>query len=308
MRIDFIKYLFFICFSLTSCFSASTKVSVFSNFYTVKEKSSNFLIFGDSGTGKKWQHLVAKSMKKTCSIFGCDFALLLGDNFYQEGVESIRDRQFIDKFEKPYNNLTSTIYAVLGNHDYGHGQKGIDAQISYSNYSDLWSMPNRYYHLDFSEIEIIALDTQNFDLKQRHWLVDKLSKPRKKWRIIVAHHPIYAYGGHGPNERLQKILLPNICGRVDGYFAGHEHNLQYLEAPCVQSNSNKNFDIRLFVSGAAAKLRTPERGKFTKFYKKTRGYLLAKISKGTLSVDFINTARNVLHTVTLRSSKQKVIE
>ena len=71
------------------------------------------LVFGDGGTGEAGQYRVGQAMYEVCRERQCDFALMLGDNIYEDGIEvksrdnvdaSYREiiRQFDDKFEAPY--------------------------------------------------------------------------------------------------------------------------------------------------------------------------------------------------------------
>ncbi|MFT7519036.1 MAG: tartrate-resistant acid phosphatase type 5, partial [Kiritimatiellia bacterium] len=114
---------------------------------------TRFVALGDGGEGNFEQAEVAKIMKQVCDRDGCDFALYLGDNFYDDGVDGIDDIQWYDKFEKPYSGLTFPFYAALGNHDNGgFGGAGFefwkgDVQVEYaaSGKSDKFRMPDRYY-------------------------------------------------------------------------------------------------------------------------------------------------------------------
>ncbi len=54
------------------------------------------LVFGDSGTGKAGQYRVGHAMYEVCRQRGCDFALMLGDNIYDNGIE-VRARSDADK-------------------------------------------------------------------------------------------------------------------------------------------------------------------------------------------------------------------
>src|SRR5688572_3744110 len=78
-----------------------------------------FVVLGDGGEGNDAQYLVGQAMAGVCAELGCDFALYLGDNFYDTGVESVDDEQFQTKFEMPYADCDFPCYVVLGNHDYG---------------------------------------------------------------------------------------------------------------------------------------------------------------------------------------------
>ena len=71
------------------------------------------LVFGDGGTGEAGQYRVAQAMYDVCEREGCELALMLGDNLYDNGIE-VRDRsdgqaslrdilsQFDNKFAHPY--------------------------------------------------------------------------------------------------------------------------------------------------------------------------------------------------------------
>ena len=71
------------------------------------------IVLGDTGTGNEDQLKVADGMAKVCDQDGCDFVLLLGDNFYPNGVKSILDKQFYTKFEQVYNKIKKPFFAVL---------------------------------------------------------------------------------------------------------------------------------------------------------------------------------------------------
>ena len=122
-----------------------------------------FIFFGDQGTGEAPQYEVALGMQKFCEKNLCQFALLLGDNFYPEGVNSVDDPQWLSKFETPYTPLKLQFFASLGNHDYGGN---VEAQVQYSKKNPTWVMPSRYYKFTKGNIDFLALDTEKFGEKQ----------------------------------------------------------------------------------------------------------------------------------------------
>lgn len=67
------------------------------------------LVFGDAGTGSDDQFEVGRRMAEVCQLADCDLALMLGDNFYNRGVNAPKngewDLAFDHKFEKPYAGL-----------------------------------------------------------------------------------------------------------------------------------------------------------------------------------------------------------
>ena len=84
-----------------------------------------FVAMGDGGEGNGTQLQVAQVIKTMCDARGgCAFALYLGDNIYDTGVDSVDDAQFQSKFEVPYAELLFPFYITLGNHDYGGGGAG----------------------------------------------------------------------------------------------------------------------------------------------------------------------------------------
>lgn len=221
---------------------------------------TGFLFFGDAGTGLPNQYKVAKSMVSFCEVNPCDFVTLLGDNFYPNGVKSVKDPLWRLAFELPYQNFNIPFFSALGNHDY----KGdVESQIQYSKKSEIWKMPARYYQFSRGDIDFFVLDTNRFDGKQKSWLKESLNHSQRPWRIVIGHHPIYSYGGHGDTKELKEELLPMIEGKVDFYLCGHDHNKQVIR--------KKSSNITYVVSGAGAQIDP---------LKRNRGALYASASLG----------------------------
>ena len=68
------------------------------------------------------------------------FVVALGDNFYTEGVQSSTDSLWTSLWKDVYlgfEALNIPWYPVFGNHDYGYGSKGVQAQINrYREHTD----------------------------------------------------------------------------------------------------------------------------------------------------------------------------
>jgi len=95
-----------------------------------------------------------------------EWVIGIGDNFYSKGVQSVDDPQFKDKFEDTFvgDKLQIPWYLVSGNHDYYGGDKGIAAEIEYTNKSTRWNMPAHYYDKvltgkDGVTVHLIGVDT-----------------------------------------------------------------------------------------------------------------------------------------------------
>ncbi|MGB1278262.1 MAG: metallophosphoesterase, partial [Nannocystaceae bacterium] len=231
-----------------------------------------FVALGDGGEGNEAQYAVADAVEQICADRGCDFALYLGDNFYDDGVVSVDDQQFQDKFELPYADIGFRFYVVLGNHDYGEVIPEWDKsayEIEYTDYSEKWYLPAEWYTWKVGEdVEFFALDTHRMMLaeglqEQRNWLAGALSGSTAKWKIGLAHHPYISNGSHGNAgnyEGLDSTFLAGgnikdtfddqVCGAMQVFFSGHDHTRQWLHPTC---------NTQFFVSGAAAKTTELER-------------------------------------------------
>ena len=116
-----------------------------------------FCIIGDMGSGPEEQYIVGNSMTKNIIMKNnVKFVCGLGDNIYPSGCEDIDDPQFIEKFEKPYENIPDDIkfYMCIGNHDYriigiNYGKIYQMFKIKYSHhsqkYNKKWYLPKHYY-------------------------------------------------------------------------------------------------------------------------------------------------------------------
>lgn len=242
-------------------------------------EGSQFIIIGDTGTGEDGQYKVAKGMENFCALNACQFGLLLGDNFYPAGVENPEDTGFEYKFERPYQRLTFPFFPVLGNHDHdGNWQ----AQTVYE--SQRWYMPGRYYHLEATNADFYAIDTQIFDEEQRAWLDASLARSRRP-KIIYGHHPAYSSGMHGDEAVIKKYLVPLMKKHgVIFYFAGHDHDLEVIE---------KDGGVFL-ISGAGSKIRDIKGGKDTVFAKSALGFAHMDTSKRPFRLRLLDEKGQVL--------------
>lgn len=232
---------------------------LFASLLQASDLSVNFLFFGDQGNGNQAQYEVAKGMSKFCNTHDCQFALLLGDNFYDKGVESTKDPQWKTKFIAPYQLLNFQFFAVLGNHDhYGNYR----AEIEYSLNQKKWIMPGRYYHFSKMEVDFFGIDSEDFDPTQISWLNTTLKASTSVWKIVFGHHPIYSYGMHGSTPKLAKALLPLAQNQMDFYLCGHEHDIQVIER-------NK---VKTVVSGTASEVRPTASGEGTLFSASKLGF------------------------------------
>ncbi len=218
-------------------------------------KSVRFIALGDVGTGycteiadpetcpqpqsideEHGQMAVAEVMEQVCTLRGCDFATIAGDNIYEQGVTSADDFRFFDTFEIPYAAFDFPFFITLGNHDnsqanalaeeggfFGEGRSNVrgDYQVEYTTRSDKWMLPARYYSETWPRgssnplVELFVLDSsplthyirddsgwfsegfEEYLLDQTAWLQGALAQSQARWKLALAHHPYISNGDHG---------------------------------------------------------------------------------------------------------------
>ena len=207
---------------------------------------SSILCIGNFGTQSVEQNNVAELLCSLCLREECKLILGLGNNIYPNGVSSVNDNQFLEKFEIPYSILPNNIkfYNILGNKDY-HLKQSARSQINYhySGKSFRWIMPNNFYcftkKFNNIPVEFIAIDTNLDKMKNRvsqeKWAVNTLFESKARWRILFGHHSWVAFGKDGKkntpsniDEFYQKLV---DTGKVDLIISGHENSQQHIYIP-----------------------------------------------------------------------------
>jgi len=114
----------------------------------------SFVAIGDWGGASddrpttKSQQLAASGIVKIAKEIDAQFVVMMGDNFYNHGIQSHSDPRFKETFEDVYSaNLPNTqFFALCGNHDYGEGVRAnVSAQLAYAEHSSNWNFPALWY-------------------------------------------------------------------------------------------------------------------------------------------------------------------
>ncbi len=254
------------------------------------EKYVYFIALGDQGKGGDPQRRVAKLMDEKAQKDSLHFIITLGDNFYGDGVTSVEDPQWIQKFEEMYDlpHLQTPFYPTLGNHDHhdGNGKH----QIEYAKLNDKWRMPHYYYTFskpldNGASIQFFAIDTdvlrkkRRWDDEQLAWLENELAVSTATWKIVYGHHPVYTYGKHGDEKRMIQRVLPLLKKyKADAFIAGHEHDRQLIERD----------GMYYIISGTGSKTRDTRYGEHTIFAETNLGFAWFRASESELHMQFIN--------------------
>lgn len=277
-----------------------------------------FIVMGDTGTGSAKQKAVAQAIQAKCAAEAkpggrgpCEFALLLGDNFYDIGVASENDPLFKTHFADMYHMLGFPFYITIGNHDYGvkgiggagFGFNKLKYYTAYAKKDPKFILPQSYYAFDKQHISFISLNTAEvfFDYKikaQTAFVRSAIAKAKNSvWKIAFGHHPYISNGTHGNAGKYEGIPIPipyvsgrrvkrffdnEICGKIDYYFCGHDHNIQILAPKCGTGFA---------VSGAGAKNKKfgdPNRNKSYWQSATILGFLYVHIKGRTMTIQVIN--------------------
>ncbi len=281
-------------------------------FCSSAQASWNFIALGDTGKANSGQYQVAQAISEDCLANACKFGLLLGDNFYDEGVTSVNDPLFIEMFEKPYQNFISPFYITLGNHDYGktaNDWKRGAVQVQYSQKNKKWILPNFYYSFSTGDVLFIVLDSSrlfhNKDTNEQIMFIRKtLAQRKEKWLIVAAHHPYISNGKHGnagnydgvpippySGNHIKSIFETELCLHADLVLSGHDHNLQTLPG-------NKNCPKPVFVISGGGASVTKELSKRNPilFQSAALGYTSVEVNENFLMVRHRNIHGIDLHT------------
>ncbi|MBP8256978.1 MAG: metallophosphoesterase [Opitutaceae bacterium] len=273
--------------------------------------SVRFLAFGDWGRdGKEFQLSVAEQMGKAATENHAQFVIVLGDNFYNDGVESVESRQWTTSFEEIYTapSLQVPWYVALGNHDY---HRNPEAQVAYTLFSPRWKMPARYYSVirridTTTTVQFFVIDSTPYTVSkqspeeskfsdaarqdtsvQTAWLERALKASTAQWKIVCAHHPIYSSSRHGDTAPLVRTIEPLLEQYgVQVYLNGHEHDMQHLKVGM----------IHYFTSGAGSKTRPTSSDARTVFsLGDTGGFLNVRITPDVFEGQFIDYTGKVVH-------------
>ncbi|MDR3610819.1 MAG: tartrate-resistant acid phosphatase type 5 family protein [Ignavibacteriaceae bacterium] len=275
--------------------------------------SLNFLFISDfGGQGGKIQREVAAQLGKIASIEKTKFVITGGDNYHQNGISDAHDSRWQTEYEEIYSSASLMVpwYASLGNHDYLGSP---DAEIMYSQISNRWKMPARYYtHVekinDTSEALFVHIDTSPFITEYRrndslynvlgqdthsqlHWIDSVLAYSHASWKIVIGHHPIYSsVENHGNNKELIDSVLPLLQKyNVRIYLCGHEHFLQYL----VHGNTN------FFVCGGGALSRPVSQRDDVIFGVGSPGFMSMTLTSETARTVYFDEKGNNLFSTTI---------
>jgi len=261
----------------------------------------NFISFGDWGHKNIHQQKVADQMYNYTKLYNSKFNIVLGDNFYETGVDSIFDSKWKEVYHDVYK-MNNPWFVILGNHDY-YGNPS--AEILYTLKDSKWILPSNNYVIKYKDIKFIMIDTQLLDTQCSYVdskitnqmiqdyiynFIEQELKTEEKYKIIAGHTGIFGVGEHGNCNELKRNLLPLLEKyNVKLYLHGHEHVLQH----------NKIQNINFFGCGTTSKLSNKNKMKFESEYLQKYyleyGFCFHTIKEGQIINKFINENGEILY-------------
>jgi hypothetical protein len=191
-----------------------------------------------------------------------------------------------------------TVYATLGNHDWETSRAGGFAQIEFLEASEDFYMDGPFYKVKppagNGEVELFVIDTSmmlaattvyedyladdasevvtenvwvpnyfvepltDAERNMAAWLEESLKNSDAKWKIVLAHHPIWSSSGSKfeQGRALRSLILPAMCRYADAFLVGHDHTLEIHTDDCSAALGQATPEpLSQIVSGAASKQR-----------------------------------------------------
>ncbi|KAF4140740.1 Calcineurin-like phosphoesterase [Phytophthora infestans] len=299
-------------------------------------EETNFIVFGDFGTGDENQRRVAIALQNFTATMVPSPAFLLstGDQIYEHGIESVNDPLLSPRFEKMYTSPKLQIpwYVTIGNHDC---EGSIDAMLRYADKKDsLWYMPRRYYSIDRpvapkTILRLVVVDAcdlvcgreprdfrctdrmiKQSSVKTRQsqyeWIEQTLSasKPsgvEQMWTVVMGHWGVYSFAGNADTPELIGMLDPMLKKyKVHAYFNGHDHSMQH-----VRKVDNDGSVRNYFVSGAGGyrihTLQPKARANPDLVHAAlTHGFMSVHMTRTYFRVQFVDDTSEILYTTDVR--------
>lgn len=219
------------------------------------EQKYTFWVTGDVGNNSSNQRNVRDRFIEYMGNNVANGWLLLGDNAYTDGFESVYITNFFDVYE---GNVMRKIplWPATGNHEYENsGVKRRNYDVAYFKFFDpptsaeaggRPSNTEAYYSFDYGNIHFIALDSYIIETvgtneyllyntagPQVQWLIQDLQANTKEWTIVYFHHPPYTMGSHNSDTESdlrqirQNLVVPILEQyNVDLVLTGHSHSYE----------------------------------------------------------------------------------
>ena len=162
-----------VALALAACGSAGREAPMQAG--RAEPRGVGFVVVGDTGlvaeAGKSGMMPVANAMHQYCGTANCRFALMVGDNIYQNGAagDGGDSELFRTRFTEPFGRFANLgpdfrFYVALGNHDWYTSRAGALAQVTFHERNRPFHMKGLFYSVRppglEEQVEIFIVDTE----------------------------------------------------------------------------------------------------------------------------------------------------
>jgi DNA repair exonuclease SbcCD nuclease subunit len=279
----------------------------------------NVIVASDMGKrGISEQKRIAGLLDEVARQNTISFLAVAGDPIHDDGVKSVDDNEWNLKIENIYTAPSLhdiPWYVVSGNHEY---RGNVQAVLDYSQKSKRWNAPARYFTVtrpvghSGKECLFVFIDTSPLIDKYRNspekypeaglqdmdaqlkWLRQTLETSDAHWKIVIGHHPVYAFTEKEESERADiqnrlKDILEN--GGVTFYICGHIHNFQHIKPADTKVN--------YIVNSSASKSRAVKPVEGTVFCNPDAGFSVMSISTDRIDYYMENHKGKIIYKLTI---------
>jgi hypothetical protein len=194
---------------------------------------------GDSGTADANARAVRDAYAAFTGTRGTDVWLMLGDNAYNDGLDSEYQAAVFDTY--PAMLRSTVLWPAYGNHDGSASDSATNTGPYYQSFTlprqgeagGVASGTEAYYSFDYANIHFVELESFETDRSSNGpmltWLRRDLAANTQPWVIAYWHHPPYSKGSHDSDTETELIemrqnavpILENFG--VDLVLSGHSH-------------------------------------------------------------------------------------
>jgi hypothetical protein len=196
-----------------------------------RESEFSFLYVGDAQNFilELWSRLIREGYRKAPDA---RFIVHAGDLVN----EAHRDHEWHEWFEAGgWIHSTLPSFPIPGNHEYRplnlqakeQGIRSLSAQWKHQftlPVNGPEGLEETAYYMDYQNMRIIGLNTNEQHELQAEWLEKVLAETRQKWKVVTFHHPLFSASEGRDNAKLRGLWKPIFDKyEVDIVLQGHDH-------------------------------------------------------------------------------------
>lgn len=246
---------------------------------------TQFVYFGDAQNDvlSHWSRVIRSAYQKAPNA---SFVVHAGDLINN----AHRDQEWAEWFKAGgFIHSQWTAIPVLGNHEFRPLKQFAPKQLSIQ-WRPQFTLPvekdlnpelhETVYTIDYQDVRIIVLNSNNFKDIQTSYLEEKLKNSNAKWNIITCHHSIFS-PAKGRNFQFAREHWKPLLDKynVDLVLNGHDHTYARGHVPLRTTYKNKKDALgTIYVTSVSGPKQYNQDSEQMKTYM-TEGYQLEKTAE-----------------------------